>query len=296
VTANNQALLRSFARSLRNANRRERTIDIYTKSVQLLADFYPGRDLDTLAKSDIEAFLADYGSHVKPGSVRVRFGALSVFFRWLVREEISEINPMEKLIKPTVPEQPVPILREDELSRLLKVTEGKGFEQRRDHAMIRLFFDTGIRIHEMSSLKVEDVDLDVYDTIYIHSGKGGRDRAVAFGNKTGTALERYLRERAHHPLAKLPDLWVGARGKAMTDSGISQMLERRGAQAGVVDLRAHRFRHSFAHYFRVNGGDDVSLMRLCGWTSPQMLRRYGASAADQRAREAHRKYSPGDRL
>jgi site-specific recombinase XerD len=296
VTEATASLLRSFSRHLRNANRQPKTIKTYLESVGLLADFYPDRDLDTLSRDDLECFFADYGARVSPGSVRVRFGALSVFYHWLVREEIIETNPMERMTKPNVPVQPVPILTEQDITKLLKITSGKGFEQRRDHAMLRLLLDTGIRIHEMSSLMLEDVDLDVYDCIHIRNGKGGRGRTVPFGTRTGQALDRYLRERSKHPLAKLPDLWVGARGKAMTDSGISQMLERRAAQAGVSDLHAHRFRHSFAHYFRVNGGDDVSLMRLCGWTSPQMLSRYAASGADARAREAQLKYSPGDRF
>jgi site-specific recombinase XerD len=106
---------------------------------------------------------------------------------------------------------------------------------------------------------VEDVDLDVHEVIRV-MGKGGPGRAVPFGSKTGSALDRYLRERAKHRNAKLPNLWIAQKG-AMTDSGIRQMLERRGEQANVDHLHAHRFRHTFAHQWRAAGADGDDLMR-----------------------------------
>jgi integrase len=77
---------------------------------------------------------------------------------------------------------------------------------------------------------------------------------------------------------------------------VRQLLERRCDDAGIPHVHPHQFRHTFAHRWRLAGGDDDSLMRLVGWRTREMLHRYGSSVADVRAREAHRRLALGDEL
>src|SRR3712207_9329570 len=102
-----------------------------------------------------------------------------------------------------------------------------------------------MRAAELVGLTVEDVDLD--NQLANVMGKGGRGRTVPFGVRTADALRKYLKARRRHPLAdRTPALWLGRKGP-LSDSGVRQMLERRGEDAGVPDLHPHRFRHTMAH-------------------------------------------------
>ncbi len=160
-------------------------------------------------------------------------------------------------------------------------------------AIIRLFADTGMRRSELVNLRMESLDLDLH--VAVVEGKGRRTRGCAFGKKTALALDRYIRIRASHSNADSPALWLGHEGP-MTDSGIAQVVERRGEQAKLGHLNPHLFRHTFAHAWLSAGGQEGDLMQLAGWRSRTMLGRYGASAAAGRAREAHKRLGLGDRV
>ena len=110
---------------------------------------------------------------------------------------------------------------------------------------------------------------------------------VRIGHEAARALDRYLRVRARHEQAHRPQLWLGVNNRGpMTANGIYQMIARRGRQCGV-DAWTHRFRHHFSHTWLDRGGAEGDLMELNGWSSPQMLRRYGASARSARARRTY---------
>ncbi len=125
--------------------------------------------------------------------------------------------------------------------------------------------------------------------------KGRRARTVPFGKKTAAALDRYERQRRRHHSADLPWFWVGRMGR-LSDSGISQVVVRVGREAGLGRVNPHKFRHSFAHRWLAEGGQEGDLMMVAGWKDRQMLSRYGASAAAERAVDAHHRLGLGDKL
>ena len=111
-----------------------------------------------------------------------------------------------------MPEQPVPIVPEEGLQRLLAACAGKTFDARRDTAIVMFLLDTGARRAELAGLRVADLDLDLDVALVL--GKGRRERALPFGRNTAVALDRYLRVRTRHKLAGLPWLWLGRAGRS----------------------------------------------------------------------------------
>ena len=280
----------------------------YLESLHQVETFLQPRGvrLRDATRADLEEFLADLLARRSAATAATRYKVLRVLYRWLEEEE-DVPNPMAKMRPPILPEQPVPVIAPDGLRRLLKACEGKGFEARRDTALIMLLLDTGARRDELMSRTLGDLDQDL--DVLLVLGKGRRERALPYGHKTALALDRYLRVRERHKDAHLPWLWLGLRGR-LTAWGLVRMLRTsrpggRAARPAPPPVPPH-LRPPVACRGRRRGRPDApGRVEVAGDGGP--LRRLRRRRPRPRRPppplprrpplpQAHRRLSPGDRL
>jgi len=228
---------------------------------------------------------------------------LKSFFHWYA-DEVGGPNLMDQVPRPKAPEVVIDPLSHAQVQVIVKACEYKREARRenqrpftmrhptatRDRALVLFLLDTGVRASELGDLKLEDVDLES-GKVVIRKGKGGKGRIVYLGRVGRKALWRYLSKRKAKPA---DPLFLTSADRPFDRCALRRLLARLGERAGVPNLHPHRLRHTFATEFLRNGGNLLSLQRLLGHATLEMVRKYAAIAEVDLAR-SHEDGSPVDR-
>jgi site-specific recombinase XerD len=289
------ALLSSWQLALRSERKSPSTLKVYTDGVTGFLRWCSTNGVEpVLTRATVQAFTAtllDAGAEA--ATARSRQLALKRFSAWLTDEGEYGTDPLIGLKPPKLDTKVTDALTDDELKRLLKACAGRDLRDRRDEAIIRLMAETGMRAGEVIGLKVADVDL-ARGLATVLRGKGGKGRIVPFGPQTATALDRYMRTRRRHVLADSPALWVGDRSKGFSYDGLYVALKYRAHLAGIDRFHPHLLRHTAATRWLAAGGSEGGLMAVAGWARRDMIDRYTAATASERAATEARGLALGD--
>ncbi len=306
-----------FRRSLARKGRSEDTTEIYRKSFDSFWRWAESsglpQDPGAITYRDVNAWVdwmleqpatrggriqyetdetgAKVPKMVTANTIRIRWQNMRPFFSWWAKEYEAP-NPFDQADTPRLDEAAVPVVPYDDLRLLIHACDGKGFENKRDEALVRLMVGTGARVGEVVAMTTDSWNRR--NDVVILTGKTGT-RTYPLSPAAGEAMSRYVRLRGDHPKKELPALWLGLRGKLNT-GGVAQMLYRRCDQAGIARVHPHALRHSWAHFAKMQGASEGDLMALGGWSSTQMVHKYGRSAAVERAHDTARRIAIGDEL
>jgi integrase/recombinase XerD len=247
------------------------TVVAYKRDLRLYLAFLADQgigDPTKVGERDISEFLAtlkesEYapGKRYSSATVARVLAAVRGFHRFLVREGVSSADPAEPVGSPRVPRSLPRALSLDEVEKLLAAVPDDGAIAARDHAILELLYAAGLRISELTSLDVDDLDLEEATVRCL--GKGSKERIVPLGRAAIDALDRYITQ-ARPELARPVSgaaVFLNARGTRLTRQGCWKLIKKHAARANLRRrISPHTLRHSFATHL-IDGGAEIRVVQ-----------------------------------
>lgn len=249
-----------------------------------------------LSSRDIEIFIQYLAQKKDKRSTQSRkISTLRSFYRFLSKRNIIPVNPVE-LISLRGEHKKLPeFLYSDEMVKVLKSISTTTPLGLRNMALLELFYATGMRVSEISNLKLDQIDFEL-NLILVH-GKGNKDRYVAFGEEAKTALNNYLVEARKKLLLHKTDygyVFLNSNGNRITSRGLEYIIKNIFLNAGIsASVHPHMLRHTFATQMLNNGADLRTVQELLGHESISTTQIY-THITKQHLCDIYHKYFPRD--
>ena len=284
------------------ARRSPRTVDAYRRDLAAFRTFRGGVVAEATV-DELERWLAAMrASGLAPSTIARRVSAVRAYFRHLVLIGLKAENPAASLKLPRRARTLPRALSPSETERLIDAATGTTPRALRDRALVELLYGAGLRVSEATGLEKGSVALE--ERVVRVLGKGAKERLVPLGRPAAEAVRRYLAlGRPHLDRRYRPELFLNARGGALTRAGAFLILKKLADRAGLEPARVHPhlLRHSFATHLLEGGADLRSVQEMLGHADLGTTERY-THVSDRRRREAYfdahphaRRSAPPDR-
>lgn len=221
----------------------------------------------------IEAYLAYLKSkNFKSSSLSRILISIKVFYKFLKREKIIEVNEALTIPGPKLWQLIPEVLSQDEMERFLEAPDLESFTGVRDRACLELLYASGLRVSELTGLKISDVD----DTFVKVKGKGSKERLVPVGKKAIEAVDRWLEEyRDRYDSEKNHYLFLTEKGTPLGRIEVWRQVKTWAKVAGITkNISPHTLRHSFATHLLDHGADLRVIQEMLGHASISSTDRY----------------------
>ena len=220
---------------------------------------------DQVGRAEVRAHLSGLvRAGLSPRSQARALSAIRGLHRLLAAERVAPADPTEEIDSPRTALRLPGLLSREEIGRLLQGPNGRSAAGLRDRAMIELLYATGLRVSELVSVRLNDLDLEA--RVLLARGKGGKERLVPVGVPAAEAVKAYLavRERVLRG-RRSTDLFVSPRGRRLTRQGFAKLLLRYARAAGIRRrISPHKLRHSFATHLLEGGADLRAVQAMLG--------------------------------
>ena len=222
-------------------------------------------DAAKVNRTNVMAYVYELQKQHKAGATVSRnIASIRSFFQYLLRSGYVGENPAADLELPKVEKKMPEILSLEKVELLLEQPAGEEDKEVRDKAMLELLYATGIRVTELISLRVEDINLPLE---YIHCGKETKSRIIPIGAQAKYSLRKYMEKVRDHMILQPEEniLFVNCNGRPMTRQGFWKIIKAYAKKAGIEeDITPHMLRHSFAAHLIENGADLRSVQEMLG--------------------------------
>lgn len=249
-------------------------------------------DLVNVEEKDLQEYIALMNEqHFAAATVSRNIASIKAFFHFLCQEKIIEKDVSNHLKAPKIEKKMPEILTTEEVVRLLEQPSGNSPKEIRDKAMLELLYATGIRVTELITLKVSEVNLPMG---FIVCKDAHKERVIPFGMAAKNALVKYLTEARSQMIEdKSSDvLFANCSGGTMSRQGFWKLIKYYSKKAGITaDITPHTLRHSFAAHLVENGADLRSVQEMLGHSDISTTQIY-ANMNHNRIREVYAKAHP----
>lgn len=251
-------LIQIFVASKMVAGRGKRSLEQYVREIKVCKDTI-GKSLKEINTMDLRWYLGlmQERRKNKPTTLQNKIRYLNSFYTFLVKEGILSVNPVSRIETPKRPQTIKKPFSAEDMEAMRKCCTHP-----RDRALIEFLYSTGLRVSELTSLNVSDIDFSRQEFNVI--GKGSKERIVYFSAAAGFHLKNYLYWKEENIKITDEALFVGAHGKRMKKGSIEVFCRNLGKRAGVENVHPHRFRRTFATNMAARGMKLEELMKLMG--------------------------------
>ena len=246
----------------------ENTEVSYERDLRKMSQFLQNRGIDSISAVNATSLnsyvLLLEKDGMKPATISRSIASMKAFFHYLYKDGQIGQDPSEGLKAPKIEKKMPAILSTDEMTRLLEQPSGDTPKELRDKAMLELLYATGIRVSELISLKVSDVNLQME---YLNCADAHKERVIPFGKVAKDALKKYLEEGRVKLVEDESTEWLftNCSGQQMSRQGFWKLIKHYGNKAGIKsEITPHTFRHSFAAHLVGNGADLKSVQEMLG--------------------------------